>query len=137
MVTAAGRTPASRVSISTRSATSSPLLRSCCAISKATKDQKKVEARLNLEHLDKLGAATGIPLVLHGGSGVRREDVLGGIRRGIAKINIGTEIRQAYEVAMKDSGQVTVAQEAVYQRTVTVIRDYFNNSGIRNQLAVL
>ena len=107
------------------------------AISKATKDQKKVEARLNLEHLDKLGAATGIPLVLHGGSGVRREDVLGGIRRGIAKINIGTEIRQAYEVAMKDSGQVTVAQEAVYQRTVTVIRDYFNNSGIRNQLAVL
>ena len=35
-------------------------------------DQKKVEARLNLEHLARLREATGIPLVLHGGSGVQR-----------------------------------------------------------------
>ena len=39
------------------------------AVSDALRDQKKPEARLNLEHLDKLSQATRIPLVLHGGSG--------------------------------------------------------------------
>lgn len=104
------------------------------AISKAARDRKKVEARLNLEHLAKLAAATGIPLVLHGGSGVRREDVLGAVTRGIAKVNIGTEIRQTYETAFK-AGEVAAAQEAVYRRTTEIIRDYFNNAGIRKTVA--
>ena len=39
-------------------------------------DQKKVEARLSLDHLARLAAATDVPLVLHGGSGVRQADVL-------------------------------------------------------------
>jgi ketose-bisphosphate aldolase len=104
------------------------------AVAKATRDQKKVEARLNLDHLDKLLAATGIPLVLHGGSGVRREDVLGGIQRGIAKVNIGTEIRQAYELTLKCSGQVPTAREAVYRRTVELIRDYLGNCGLRKRV---
>lgn len=107
------------------------------AISKASRDQKKVEARLNLEHLDKLLAASGVPLVLHGGSGVRREDVLGAIRRGIAKVNIGTEIRQAYETTLKSSGQVPAARDAVYRRTVELIRDYFGNGGIRKRVTEL
>ena len=42
------------------------------AISGALKDQKKVEARLNLDRLNQLSQVTGIPLVLHGGSGIRR-----------------------------------------------------------------
>src|SRR5512137_548546 len=36
------------------------------AISEATRDQKKVQARLALDHLEELAAVTGIPLVLHG-----------------------------------------------------------------------
>ena len=32
--------------------------------------------------------ATGLPLVLHGGSGIRRDNGLEGVKRGIAKINI-------------------------------------------------
>jgi fructose/tagatose bisphosphate aldolase len=65
------------------------------AVSGALKDRKKVEARLNLEHLARLRQATGVPLVLHGGSGVKREYLLAAIKKGIAKVNIGTEIRQA------------------------------------------
>ncbi len=104
------------------------------AISGAAKDQKKVEARLNLEHLEKLREATGIPLVLHGGSGVRKADVLEAIKRGISKINIGTEIRHAYEKTLKDSGSVTKAQDATYDRTCWVIRDYFGIDGKRTLL---
>ena len=107
------------------------------AISKASRDQKKVQARLDLEHLGLLHTATGIPLVLHGGSGVRREDVLAAIRQGIAKVNIATEIRQAYESALKSAGQVEAARDAVYQRTLELIRDYFGNCGIRKRVAEL
>jgi ketose-bisphosphate aldolase len=99
------------------------------AISAALRDRKKVEARLNLDHLARLQAATGIPLVLHGGSGVRQEDVLAAVKRGIAKVNIGTETRQAYEVAVRESGSVPAAQEAVYHRTTWLMRDYFGLAG--------
>ena len=100
-------------------------------VSGALKDKKKVEARLNLDHLDKLREATGIPLVLHGGSGVKREYLLAAIKKGIAKVNIGTEIRQAYESALRESGSVTAAQDAVYDRTCWLIRDYFGLTGTR------
>lgn len=104
------------------------------AVSVATRDRKKTEARLNLEHLELLKQATGIPLVLHGGSGVRRDDVLAAMKHGIAKINIATEIRQAYESTLKTTGCVTTAQEAVYTRTTELIRDYFGRSGLRRRL---
>jgi ketose-bisphosphate aldolase len=101
------------------------------AVSGVLKDKKKVEARLNLDHLEKLRQATGIPLVLHGGSGVRREFLLAAIKKGITKVNIGTEIRQAYESALGESGSVATAQDAVYERTCWLIRDYFGLAGAR------
>ena len=63
------------------------------SISEALKDKKKVQARLNLDHLEKLNQAVSVPLVLHGGSGVQQRYVLDAFKRGIAKMNIGTEIR--------------------------------------------
>ena len=101
------------------------------AVSGALKDKKKVEARLNLDHLERLRQATGIPLVLHGGSGVKREHLLAAVQKGIAKVNIGTEIRQAYESALRVSESVAAAQDAVYERTCWLIRDYFGLAGTR------
>jgi fructose-bisphosphate aldolase class II len=95
------------------------------AISAGYKEQKKIIARLNLEHLENLFQATGVPLVLHGGSGIPREYVLASFQRGIAKINIGTEIRQAYEAALHASGKISAAQDAVYEHTVWLIDEYF------------
>lgn len=102
------------------------------AISAALKDQKKVEARLNLERLEQLGQATGIPLVLHGGSGVNRQCLLDGVKRGIAKVNVGAEIRQTYELTLRESGSVPAAQDAVYRRTAWLITDYFGMAGAKN-----
>jgi ketose-bisphosphate aldolase len=105
------------------------------AVSAARRDEKKVEARLNLDRLEQLAQATGIPLVLHGGSGIKREYVQAAAKKGIAKVNVGTEIRQTYEVALIESGDVAKAQNAVYDRTVQLIRDYFGIAGIRAQVA--
>lgn len=51
--------------------------------------------------------------------------MLASFKKGIAKINIGTEIRQTYEVALKDSGKISTAQDAVYARTRWMIDEYF------------
>ena len=104
------------------------------AISGALKDKKKIEARLDLDQLERLRQATGIPLVLHGGSGVKQEYVLAAIEKGIAKVNVATEIRQAYETAQRATGSTTTAQDAVYERTTWLIRDYFHLSGSRKLL---
>lgn len=73
------------------------------AISGVAKDQKKIEARLDIEHLKKIKDVTRRPLVLHGGSGIKIEYLREAIKNGITKINIGTEIRQAYESGMRES----------------------------------
>ena len=62
-----------------------------------------------------------MPLVLHGGTGIRKEYVMQAIRHGIAKINISTATRQRYEHFVKES--VSKAQQAVYDAAVKVIRE--------------
>jgi ketose-bisphosphate aldolase len=101
------------------------------AISGRYKDQKKIAARLDLDHLDRLVQATGIPLVLHGGSGIPREYVLAAFKKGIAKINIGTEIRQAYERTLQSTGKISAAQDAVYERTGWLVAEYFELENLR------
>jgi ketose-bisphosphate aldolase len=105
------------------------------AVSGALKDKKKVEARLHLDHLEQLRQATGVPLVLHGGSGIKRDYLLAAIKRGIAKVNVGTEIRQVYEAALRESGSIATAQESVYDHTCWLIHDYFALTGTRVSVA--
>jgi len=105
------------------------------AIAAGQRDLKKVQARLNLERLEQLSAATRVPLVLHGGSGIPADLVREAARRGIAKVNVGTEIRQAYEVELKAGGSVPAAQQAVYERTGWLLREYFGIAGIRAKVA--
>jgi ketose-bisphosphate aldolase len=104
------------------------------AVSGVYKDQKKIAARLDLDHLERLFKATAIPLVLHGGSGIQREFVLASFKKGIAKINVGTEIRQAYESTLQTTGKITAAQDAVYERTTWLIGDYFGLKNLQPRL---
>jgi len=97
------------------------------AISRARRSEKKIEAHLNLAHLARIARSVHCPLVLHGGSGIRKQDIQDGISRGIAKVNIGIAIRQVYEAKMKKS--VQAAQQAVYDQAVTIIRDEMNIAG--------
>ena len=89
------------------------------AISKAKKGKKKVTARLNIDHIDHIAKKIGIPLVLHGGTGISPEYVRAAIERGIAKINIATAIRQPYEQNISKGPEV--AAEAVYNAAVYVL----------------
>lgn len=94
------------------------------AISGAMRSQRKVAARLDLARVAALSQATGLPLVLHGGSGIRQEDASAAVTRGIAKVNVASETRQAYEAVVRSGGDVPAAQQAAYERTRTVIQGY-------------
>jgi fructose/tagatose bisphosphate aldolase len=91
-------------------------------VAEATRHQKKPEARLDIDHITALHKITGLPLVLHGGSGIQLEYIKKGIKAGIAKINVGTEIRQAYEKGL-ETGNVLQAQDKLYQRVKELITD--------------
>jgi len=104
------------------------------AISEARRGEKKVRARLNIEHLKKIRDAAGVPLVLHGGSGIRKPYLMEAFHHGIAKINVGTTIRQAYEAARGES--VSKARSAVYKTMVRIICEELETQGLADLLAV-
>ena len=104
------------------------------AISALTRHNKKVEARLNLEHLERIYEAVQIPLVLHGGSGIKKEYIQQAIQRGIAKINIATAIRQPYESARQESPQL--ARKAAYEAAVQVLTEELELQGSRRVINV-
>ena len=92
-------------------------------------------AKLDIERITELEAALNMPLVLHGGSGIENGYILRGIRAGIAKINVGTELRQPYERAMREKNDVEYARECVYTRCRELIRDFLRTAGDAEVLA--
>jgi len=59
-------------------------------------------AKLDIPRIEKIRELTGVPLVLHGASGVNDEEIEKGIAAGICKINIDTRIRMIFTKKMKE-----------------------------------
>lgn len=97
------------------------------AIQSSDKDKRKVQARIDINHLMKIKQATNIPLVLHGGSGVSDEYIKAAINNGVSKINISTNLRQPYEAALKEGKTTDQAQDIVYCNTSELLRRIFGD----------
>lgn len=61
------------------------------------------EPVFGFEEMTEISQATGLPLVLHGGSGIPDEQIQEAIRRGHAKINVNTELQQAFTKAVREN----------------------------------
>ena len=61
----------------------------------------KGEPKIDFERIKAIKARLNIPLVLHGSSGVPEASIEKAIEAGINKINIDTDLRQAYHRAVK------------------------------------
>ncbi len=59
-------------------------------------------ARIDLELISRIREQVGVPLVLHGSSGVPDEDLREAVRRGIAKVNIATQLNKAFTRAVRE-----------------------------------
>jgi fructose-bisphosphate aldolase class II len=60
-------------------------------------------ARLDLPRIDRIRANVAVPLVLHGASGVADALLAEAIAHGISKVNIATQLNQAYTRAVRAS----------------------------------
>ncbi|WP_346860616.1 class II fructose-bisphosphate aldolase [uncultured Draconibacterium sp.] len=104
------------------------------AISEARKE-KKQEARLSIPHLDLINKTVNKPLVLHGGTGIRKEYLMESFKNGISKINIATAIRQPYERMIGKS--LKAAQNAVYDEMLDIIQNQLEIAGTARRISDL
>jgi ketose-bisphosphate aldolase len=58
---------------------------------------------LDLSALERIRAAVEIPLVLHGGTGIPLELAARCVQLGVAKVNFGTGLKQAYLAAVREN----------------------------------
>ncbi len=70
---------------------------------------------LDIERVEKIKEAIGIPMVLHGGSGIADNDFLSAIEAGVAIVHINTEIRLAYRKTLEESLKTNMDEIAPYK----------------------
>ncbi len=64
--------------------------------------QYKGIPELDFPRLEKIRSLVNIPIVLHGSSGVADQDIVKAIKLGVRKVNIDTNIREAFVQACRD-----------------------------------
>ena len=62
----------------------------------------KFPPKLDFDRISEIAEAVSVPLVLHGGSGLSDDDFREAIKRGIAKVNIFTDINKAQVQGMQE-----------------------------------
>ncbi|NWQ40951.1 fructose-bisphosphate aldolase [Bacillus sp. EB106-08-02-XG196] len=63
----------------------------------------KGEPNLGYKEMEEIGNATGLPLVLHGGTGIPTHDIQKSVSLGTAKINVNTENQIASAKAVRET----------------------------------
>ncbi|WP_077702231.1 class II fructose-bisphosphate aldolase [Virgibacillus dokdonensis] len=62
----------------------------------------KGEPNIDFDRIEEISKLVDIPLVLHGGSAVPEEDVRKCVALGMSKVNVSTELKNAYSVAIRE-----------------------------------
>lgn len=78
---------------------------------------------IDIERISKLRNMAGVPIVLHGGSGIRDDDFTKAIDAGISIIHINTEIRLAWREGMEKSLKENLEEVVPYKLLPTVIKE--------------
>ena len=97
---------------------------------------------IDIERLKKINALVGIPIVLHGGSGTPKEDIQKSILNGIRKINIATELHQAYidataiqaEIYKTKFSPIDVYNVPVYDKMKVLVRQKMRLFAMRSSI---
>ncbi|MCL6450545.1 MAG: class II fructose-bisphosphate aldolase [Acetobacteraceae bacterium] len=59
--------------------------------------------QIDVERVSRLRRATGVPLVLHGSSGVTDDSLVAAVKAGVAKVNIATALNLAFTGALSQA----------------------------------
>jgi len=80
---------------------------------------------LDIKRIEEIKKTCGVPLVLHGGSGIVGEDIVAAIKAGISIIHINTEIRVAWRSGLEEglkNKPDEVAPYKIYPAAVEAIK---------------
>lgn len=75
--------------------------------------QYKSKTEVNIPLLKEINAAVDVPLVIHGGTGVKEEDIHELIDNGIRKFNVGTELLVTWTQTAKDNFKETKVSKSL------------------------
>lgn len=91
----------------------------------------KGKPNLNFRRLSEVKEAVSVPLVLHGGSGLSRENIRDAISNGICKVNVGTHIHYTYLCAARnelnknpEATNVVNTMQSVKEEIKTVVKEW-------------
>ncbi|WP_459477961.1 class II fructose-bisphosphate aldolase [Clostridium saccharoperbutylacetonicum] len=93
----------------------------------------------DFERLKTIKELTKMPLVLHGGSGSGRDNILKAVKYGINKINVGCDFMnanvQAITAILKEKPDINyyVLMHQVEQDSIDIVRNYIKLSGSNNK----
>lgn len=78
--------------------------------------------RIDIERIKKIRETAGVPLVLHGGSGIVDEDFIAAINAGISIIHISTELRYIWRKELEEALRENPLEIAPYKVMPEVIK---------------
>lgn len=90
----------------------------------------KKAPKLDIERIAKIKELTGIPLVLHGGSGVPDDQIKASVNAGIRKINFGTDLCYAFLDKVFETSREKIAID-LFMKEATANVSEFAKSKIR------
>ncbi|MBV9642207.1 MAG: class II fructose-bisphosphate aldolase [Verrucomicrobia bacterium] len=73
-------------------------------------------SRLDLQLLSDIAESTGIPLVLHGGSGIHPDDAKAATQLNVYKINIGAALINGFVAGLAEGAELAPDHEPTHQR---------------------
>ncbi len=92
----------------------------------------KDEPKLDFDRLSEIHRLIDVPIVMHGGSGVKEEDYREAIRRGVRKINYYTYMAKAGGAAISDKDYAQFhdalleAEQAMKENVISAIKVFAN-----------
>lgn len=84
----------------------------------------KKPPKLDIARIADIKAATGIPLVLHGGSGIPDDQIIASINAGIRKINFGTDICYSFLDGVFEVDRSTVAVDLFMKEPIACVKKF-------------
>ncbi len=79
---------------------------------------------LDIKRIEDIKAATGIPLVLHGGSGVPDDQLIAAIKAGIRKINFGTDVCYSFLDKVFETSRDLIAIDLFMKDAIKSVKSF-------------
>ncbi len=84
----------------------------------------KKEPKLDMQRISDIRDAANIPLVLHGGSGIPDEQIIESIKRGIKKVNFGTDVCYSFLDKVFETPRDKVAIDMFMKDAVQNVKEF-------------